>query len=68
MPTETPVTSPDPETTVATAVLLLVQPTPPPVASLKADVEPTHRAVLPVIAAGNAFTVTILDAEHEPNV
>ena len=55
VPAETPVTAPVVEFTIATPVLVLDQ-TPPLVASANAVDEPAHTANVPVIAAG---------AEHE---
>jgi hypothetical protein len=52
---------PDAEPTVATEVLLLLH-VPPVVASPKVDVPPTQMFKLPVIEAGDANTVTTLDA------
>jgi hypothetical protein len=48
VPTETPETTPVVETTDAIAGLLLLQ-VPPAVASVSADVHPTHVVVLPVM-------------------
>ncbi len=48
-----------PETTVASAVLLLVQ-LPPPEPSDKDVVPPTHTDSVPVIDAGSGFTVTVM--------
>jgi hypothetical protein len=56
VPAATPLTVPDPEPTVACAVLLLLQ-VPPAVPSLKVVVKPTHTLVVPVIAAGTGLTV-----------
>jgi hypothetical protein len=50
-------------TTVATAVLLLVH-VPPATASLSAVVEATHTNNVPVIVAGEVFTVTVVVAIH----
>lgn len=52
VPADTPVTV-EP-TLVATAVLLLVQLTPPPVASVRKMLEPAHTVDGPVIGAGFA--------------
>jgi hypothetical protein len=46
---------------VATTVLLLLH-TPPGTASARVPVLPAHREVVPVIAAGNPFTVTTVVA------
>jgi len=56
VPALTPVTMPEPEPAVATAVLLLVH-TPNGEASASAVVEDTQTLVMPVIAAGNGLTV-----------
>ena len=58
VPPATPVTTPVPETTVATAVLLLVHEPPP--ASVSAVVNPGHTFVVPVIDDGNGLTVTVV--------
>ena len=55
VPTVTPVTIPD-ALTVAVPVLLQV---PPEVASDKEVVRPRHTVIVPKIAVGNEFTVTI---------
>jgi hypothetical protein len=60
-PGVTPVTVPVSEPIVATEVLLLFH-VPPNVASLSVLVVPTHIFVVPVIAAGVAYTVTPLVA------
>ena len=57
VPANTPLTTPVPPPTVATKVLLLVH-APNPVASDKEVVKPAQTFVVPVIAAGNGFTVT----------
>ena len=57
----TAVTDPLEEFTVATPGALLVH-VPPEVASLKVVVSPTQTAAVPVIAAGNGLTVTIVVA------
>ena len=59
VPADTPVTTPVPEPTVALLVLLLLQ-VPPVVASVNAVVKPAHTLVVPVIEAGNGFTVTVI--------
>ena len=59
VPAVTPVTTPEPETTVATEVLLLVH-VPDGVASLSVVVNPEHTAKVPVIFAGNGLTVITL--------
>ena len=53
-----PVTTPVNNPAVAFVILLLLQ-VPEGVASCKSVVRPTHTAIVPVIAAGNGFTVTI---------
>jgi hypothetical protein len=58
VPGATPVTTPVPALTVATDVLLLVHETAVAVALLRFVVEPGHMASVPVIADGDAFTVT----------
>ena len=62
-PAETPVTMPEEEPTVATAVLLLLH-TPPVTLSDKVMVEPIHTPERPVIvpAFGDGFTVRVLVA------
>jgi hypothetical protein len=56
VPAAMPVTTPIEETLAIDGVLLLH--VPPPVALLKAVVEPTHAVVLPVIPAGALVTLT----------
>ncbi len=56
-PAATPVTTPVPEPTVAIDVLPLLH-VPPPVASERVVVLPTQTVGVPVIADGNAETVT----------
>ena len=56
MPTAMPLTTPVPEPTVATAVLLLLH-EPPGVPSIREVVKPTHTVDNPVIAIGAGFTV-----------
>ena len=63
MPDNTPVTTPVPETTVATVVVPLDQ-VPPVVPSVKVIVEPAQNADDADIVAGKAFTVTIVVAEQ----
>jgi hypothetical protein len=62
VPPVTPATTPDPETTVATMVLPLVQ-VPPP-ASVNDVVVPGQTVIVPVIADGRGFTVTVVCVEH----
>jgi hypothetical protein len=60
VPEEEPVTTPvDP--IVATVVLLLLQ---VPVPSLSDIVDPAHTAVIPLMAAGSGFTVTVAVVKH----
>jgi hypothetical protein len=61
VPEDTPVTTPVPATTVATAGVALLQ-VPPAVASLSVVVDPAQTLVVPVIAAGNGFTTTVVAA------
>ena len=66
VPAETPVTIP-PASMVATPVVPLLQ-VPPGVISPRLVVEPAHTVVVPVIAAGNGLTVTVIvkgDPAHE---
>ena len=58
VPTPTPVTTPVPAITVATVSVELLH-VPPAVASDKGIVNVWHTDVLPVIATGCVFTVTI---------
>ena len=60
VPAAMPVTSPVLRPIVAASVLLLVQ-SPPAVASDKVVVSPAHTVSVPVITAGNGFTVTTVD-------
>ena len=60
MPEVTPNTVPVDIPTVATDVLLLVHEPPP--ASVRAVVELTHTEAVPVIAAGDVLTVTVIRA------
>jgi len=66
VPAATPVTTPVPETTVATDDVLLVQAPPP--ASLSADVAPMQADNVPVIADGNGLTVTGAVIKHPVDV
>ena len=63
VPADTPVTVPEAEPMVATAVLVLLQ-VPPEVASLNVVVKPTHTVEVPEIAAGKGLTVTLVTARH----
>jgi hypothetical protein len=64
-PDDIPVTKPVVEPIVATAGLLLLQ-VPLPIPSLSVVVAPTHIFVLPVIAIGKVFTVTVAVALQPP--
>jgi hypothetical protein len=55
-PAATPVTRPEDAVTVATDVLSLIQ-IPSGVASASVVVRPSHTFIVPVITAGNGFTV-----------
>ena len=66
MPAAMPVTTPEDEPTVAVEVLLLLQ-EPPETDSIKVVVRPAHTVVVPVIAAGTAFTViAVVRVQPEP--
>jgi hypothetical protein len=67
VPAATPVTTPDAEPMVATLVVPLVQ-VPPDVALVNVLVLPTHTDSEPLIAPGNALTVTILVAAQPVEV
>ena len=58
VPKELPVAIPLLKPMVSTAVLLLAH-VPPVVASDKVVVKPTHTVMVPVMADGSAFTVTV---------
>lgn len=58
VPATWPVTTPVAEPIVASVVLLLLH-VPPVEALNRAVVNPVHTFVIPVIAAGNGFTVSI---------
>ncbi len=58
LPDVTPVTIPDPEPTVATDVLPLLQ-VPEGVVFDRVVVEPTHTDCVPVMALGSGFTVAV---------
>jgi len=62
VPGDTPVTEPEPVTTVATLVVPLLQV--PPVVSVNKVVNPWHTLAVPVIAAGNALTTTVFDLKQ----
>lgn len=57
MPAARPLTTPVPDPTDAIDALLLIQ-LPPEVALARVVVDPTQTLAVPVIDAGNAFTVT----------
>jgi hypothetical protein len=59
VPEATPPTTPVPEPTVATPVLLLLH-EPPPVLLVSVVLLPTHMLVEPAIATGFADTVTVV--------
>src|SRR5665647_2384158 len=63
VPPDTPVTTPVPATTVATAGVALLH-VPPAVASANVVVKPTHTFVVPVITAGKGLTVTVVVTKH----
>lgn len=63
LPADAPVTSPD-ASTVAIAGNALLQ-VPPEVAFVTTAADPTHTFVAPPIAAGSAFTVTVV-VERQP--
>ena len=58
MPANDPLTNPDVASIVAIEVLLLVQ-LPPVAVSLSVVVAPAHTLAVPVMAEGNACTVTV---------
>jgi hypothetical protein len=60
-----PDTMPDIVPTVAIIGLLLLQ-VPPVVTSDNVVVDPTHKIVVPVIADGKGFTVTVIVTLHPP--
>jgi hypothetical protein len=59
VPPATPLTTPVPELTVATPVLLLVQETRVGVLLLNVVVVPAHNVMVPVVAPGVVLTVYI---------
>jgi len=63
VPKATPVTTPEPEATVAMPVLPLTH-VPPDVASVRLVLAPTHTLVMPVIAFGVKLTVTVVVVVH----
>ena len=67
-PAATPVTTPVVASTVAAAVLLLLQLPPPVPLLVNVAVLPAHNADAPLTlpAAGNAFTVTVVDIDDCP--
>ena len=62
VPAEIPVTTPVPDT-VEIAILLLIHVT-PGVASVSVNIAPAHTLPLPLIAAGELFTVTVAVTVH----
>lgn len=67
LPAVRPVTTPDVMPIPAVPGLLLLQ-VPPVVASLNVVELPTHTEVIPVIEAGNGFTVIVVVTEQLPVV
>lgn len=65
VPAMMPATMPVADPMVATEPVLLVH-VPPEVALLSVVVEPLHKVAVPLIAAGDAFTVTGADTKQEP--
>ena len=63
VPTDTPVTIPLPEPTVAVVVKPLVH-DPPASASVNAVVKPAQTSAVPVIAEGKGLTVTGVVTKH----
>ena len=63
VPASTPVTTPLPDPTVATATLLLLH-VPPGTASAKLDVKPWQTLIVPVIAEGSGLTITTAVVVH----
>ena len=63
VPNATPVTTPEPATTVAIVVLSLAH-VPPVEASVSDVVAPMQTLAVPVMVAGNGFTVITADVEH----
>jgi hypothetical protein len=61
VPKVTPVMTPVPDTTLTTAVLLLLQ-VPPAVLLLSVADEPAHNEVAPVIDPGVVFTAAVVNA------
>jgi hypothetical protein len=61
IPPAAPVTSPDADPTLAIPVLLLLH---RPLPSVNVVVDPAHNTVIPLIAGGNGFTVTIVLVKH----
>jgi hypothetical protein len=67
VPTDTPVTTPDKESTVARPVLLLLH-VPPAVELLNEDIFPAQILKVPVIAETEAFTVITFVTATEPQL
>ena len=68
VPADTPVTTPVVMPTVAVERELLVH-VPPAIISVSVIVEPTQTSLLPIMAGGNAYTVTVtVAAQPVPNV
>ena len=67
MPAITPVTTPEDEPTEAMGMLALTH-VPPVVRLFKVVVSPAHTLVVPVMAAGNGFTVTVFIAAALPQL
>jgi hypothetical protein len=67
VPTDTPFTTPVPDPTVATVVLLLLH-APPAVALLREVVEPTHELPLPVINSIGFTRTEAVTIQLEPAV
>ena len=65
MPAATPETTPEPEPTVATPVLPLVQ-LPPDGDELKVVVAPVQTVAVPLIVPGAVLTVTVAMAKQPP--
>lgn len=67
VPGLTPVTMPVEAPTEATSGLLLLH-VPPEVGSVRVVVRPTHNIDVPLIGAGNGFTVMTAMAKHPDDV
>lgn len=66
VPAATPVTSPLNEPTVAIPVAELLH-IPPPLTSARVVIPPTQTVAVPVIGAGDGFTVIVLETLHPDN-